>query len=89
MIVVVSIAETYVQKVLVSVPDNTKNAEQVARNYVEGKYHIGDLRLDINQADYLDQSGEVSVSYSDPNEKKYGSPDFILNEKGVEDEQKG
>lgn len=86
MIVVVSIAETYVQKVLVSVPDNTKNAEQEARNYVEHMYHIGDLKFDIDQADYLDQSGEVSVSYSDPNDKKYGDPDFVLNEKEVEDE---
>lgn len=86
MIVVVSVAETYVQKVLVSVPDNIKNAEEKARSYVEHRYHLGDLKLDINQADYLDQSGEVSVSYSDLNEKKYGDPDFTLNEKGVEDE---
>lgn len=86
MIVVVSIAETYVQKVLVSIPNDTKNAEEKARNYVEHRYHLGDLKLDISQAEYLDQSGEVSVSYSDPNDKKYGNPDFTLNEKGVEDE---
>lgn len=86
MIVVVSIAETYVQKVLVSVPDNTDNAEEVARDFVEKKYNSGDLELKIDEADYVDCSGEVSVSWSDNNEKKFGNPDFKLNENGVEDE---
>lgn len=87
MIAVVYITETYSKTVLVQIPDGTKRAEEKVRNYVEHKYHLGDLKFDVNNADYVDHSGEVSVGYFDRDEKKYCSPDFTLNEKGVEDEQ--
>lgn len=85
MIVVAEIIESYRQKILVKIPDNTPNAEEKVRGYLEDKYRQGDINFDVSKADYVDCSGEVSISYAD-DEKKYGEPDFILNEKGVENE---
>lgn len=81
MIVAISIAETYVQSVLVKVPDGS--SEEVARKFVQTEYDNGRITVDTNACDFLDGSAEIQVAYSDKNEGKFGSPDYTLNEEGV------
>lgn len=80
MIVAISIAETYVQSVLVKVPDGS--SEEMARRFVQNEYNKGRITVDTNACDFLDGSGEVQVAYSDKDENKFGSPDYTLNEEG-------
>jgi hypothetical protein len=81
MIVAISIAETYVQSVLVKVPDGS--SEEVARRFVQDEYNKGRITVNLDACDYLDGSGEVQVAYSDKDEDKFGSPDYTLNEEGL------
>lgn len=81
MIVAVSVAETYVQSILVKVPDGS--SEEMARRFVQNEYNNGRITVDMNACDFLDGSAEIQVAYSDKDEGKFGRPDYTLNEDGV------
>lgn len=81
MIVAVSVAETYVQSILVKVPD--ESSEEMARRFVQNEYNNGRITVDMNACDFLDGSAEIQVAYSDKDEGKFGNPDYTLNEDGV------
>jgi hypothetical protein len=81
MIVAISVAETYVQSILVKVPDGS--SEEMARRFIQDEYNKGRIVVDINACDFLDGSAEIQVAYSDKNEYKFGDPDYTLNEEGL------
>lgn len=81
MIVAISIAETYVQSVLVKVPDGS--SEEMARRFVQEEYNKGRITVDMNACDFLDGSAEIQVAYSDEDEGKFGTPDYTLNDEGL------
>lgn len=80
MIVAVSVAETYVQSILVKVPD--ESSEEMARRFVQNEYNNGRITVDMNACDFLDGSAEIQVAYSE-DEGKFGRPDYTLNEDGA------
>lgn len=81
MIVAVSVAETYVQSILIKVPDGS--SEEMARRFVQNEYNNGRITVDMNACDFLDGSAEIQVAYSDKDERKFGNPNYTLNEDGV------
>jgi hypothetical protein len=81
MIVAISVAETYVQSILVKVPDGS--SEEMAQRFIQDEYNKGRIVVDINACDFLDGSAEIQVAYSDKDEDKFGSPDYTLNEEGL------
>lgn len=81
MIVAVSVAETYVQSILVKVPDGS--SEEMARRFVQNEYNNGRITVDMNACDFLDGSAEIQVAYSDKDEGKFGDPDYTLNNEGL------
>lgn len=84
MIVTVSIVEMLSRPVKVKIPDSM--SPEKAMDFVRRKYDDGHIVLDAD--DFVSGSGEFNIAYTEDDSEAYGDPDYALNEKGVEDEQK-